>query len=76
MFSSAKKVVRGYCSCCGAEKSENNKLYILDIRDVDMKTRNWEPKLIESDVDFSACLRCWGFVGHYLTSHVRITSYV
>jgi len=75
MFSSAKKVQRGKCSCCGADKSEELKLYVLDIRDTNMEHTKWEPKLVEADSDFAACLKCWSFVGRYLSNHVRIQRY-
>lgn len=76
MFSSTKKVVRGKCSCCGADRTEDNKLFVLDIKDTDMSTRTWVPKLEESDADFAVCLRCWSFIGSYLSNHVRVMKYV
>lgn len=76
MFSSAKKVKRGECSCCGAPKSEDNKLYILDIRDSDMLSISFIPKLVEADNDFAACLKCWKLIGGYVFNHVRVQSYV
>lgn len=76
MFSSAKKVQRGKCATCEAEKSDELKLYVLDIRDAVLSNRSWEPKLVESDADFAACLKCWKFIGGYISNHVRVQSYV
>lgn len=76
MFASAKRVKRGECSCCGTLKSEDIKLYILDIQDSDMPLTPFIPKLKEADSDFAACLKCWKFIGGYISNHVRVQSYV
>lgn len=76
MFSSTKRITRGHCVGCGIPKDDDVKLYVLDIKDTDMASRNWEPKLVESDADFAACLKCWQFVGLYISSHVRVQKYV
>lgn len=76
MFSCAKKVQRGKCACCGIDKTEELKLYVLDLRDSSLSSRSWEPKLVESDADFAACLKCWKFIGGYISNHVRVQSYV
>lgn len=76
MFSSTKSIQRGKCACCPQLITETVKLFVLDIKDTDMKSFNFVPSLVESDADFAACLKCWKLIGEYIHARVRVTEYV
>lgn len=78
MFSSVVKVRRGFCTCCNKPKEEVGQLFVLDVRETEQTgfQGKWEPKLVEADCDNAACLKCWLFIGRYISSRIRVQEYV